>query len=163
MAERQCGMCGRPVDEHDRHVRFRLPEPVLSSRGQEKAPGSWLSHDSPETSVMMQVPSIGAFVRALLPVSLTGGHTVTYGVWVAVDPRELQRAFAVWWEPAYTDLRLDGALANVIQPWGLLGAPVNLAVRDPGQAPYCSASQDPELFRVLNDQWPHEAILDSLP
>jgi hypothetical protein len=26
-----------------------------------------------------------------------------------------------------------------------------------------AASQDPERFRVLNDQWPHEAILDSLP
>lgn len=38
-------------------------------------PVSWLSHLSPETSVMMQVPSSGAFVRALLPVSLTGGHT----------------------------------------------------------------------------------------
>jgi hypothetical protein len=43
-------------------------------------------HDSPETSVLMQIPSLGAFVRALLPVSLTGGHTATYGVWVAVHP-----------------------------------------------------------------------------
>ncbi|MGI8449781.1 MAG: DUF2199 domain-containing protein [Streptosporangiaceae bacterium] len=163
MAERQCEMCGRPVEAHDRHVRFRLPEPVLASQAQENAPGAWLSHDSAQTSVMMQVPSVGAFVRALLPVSLTGGHTLTYGVWVAIDPRELQRAFAVWWEPAYKDLRLDGALANSIQPWGLLASPVSLAVRDPEQTPYCSASPDPELSRVLNDQWPHGAILDSLP
>lgn len=163
MAAQQCEMCGRPVQAHDRHARFRLPEPVLAVPRQEKTPGSWLSHDSPLTSVMMQVPSVGAFVRALLPISLTGGHTVTYGLWVAVDPRDLQRALAVWWEPAYQDLRLDGALANSIQPWGLLAAPVSLAVRDPGQTPYCSASPDPQLSRVLNDQWPHDAILDSLP
>jgi hypothetical protein len=147
----------------DRHVRFRLPEPVLNSPGQEKVPGSWLSHESPDTSVMMQVPSMGAFVRALLPVSLTGGHTVTYGVWVAVDPRELQRVFAVWWEPEYRDLRLDGALANSIRPWGLLAAPVSLAVLDPQQTPYCSGSQDPRLSQVLSQQWPHEHILDALP
>jgi hypothetical protein len=28
---------------------------------------------------MMQVPSAGAFVRALLPVKLAGGYTMTYG------------------------------------------------------------------------------------
>jgi hypothetical protein len=112
---------------------------------------------------MMQVPAIGAFVRALLPVSLTGGHTVTYGVWVAIDPQQLQHAFAVWWEPEYKELRLDGLLANSIQPWGLMAAPVSLAVRDPEQTPYCAASPDPQLSRVLTEQWPHDEILDSLP
>lgn len=112
---------------------------------------------------MMQIPGIGAFVRALLPVHLTGGHTVTYGVWVAIDPQELRRVFAVWWEPEYRDLRLDGALANSIPPWGLLAASVTLTVRDPQQTPYCSQSQDPRLSRVLSDQWPHEDILDALP
>ena len=73
MVELECGLCGRSLDTHDRHVRFRLPEPVLTSSGQEKVPGLWLSHDSPETSVMMQVPAVGAFVRALLPVHLTSG------------------------------------------------------------------------------------------
>ncbi len=156
-------MCGRPVDAHDRHVRFRLPEPVLTSDAQERAPGAWLSHGSADASVMMQVPSIGAFVRALLPVGLTGGYTVTYGVWVAIDPRELQRVFAIWWEPEYKDLHLDGFLANSLQPWGLLGVPVGLAVRDPQQTPYCSASPDARLAEVLSRQWPHEDILDSLP
>jgi hypothetical protein len=49
-------MCGSPVDAHDRQVRFRLPEPVLDSPGQERVPGAWLSHESPEASVMMQIP-----------------------------------------------------------------------------------------------------------
>jgi len=43
VAEQRCGMCGRLADAHDRHVRFRLPEPVLTSPGQEKVPGAWLS------------------------------------------------------------------------------------------------------------------------
>lgn len=38
----------------------------------------------------------GGVAEQLLPVSLTGRHMVTYGVWVAIDPQELQRVFAVW-------------------------------------------------------------------
>jgi len=163
MTEQQCGMCGRPAAAHDRHVRFRLPEPVLNSPARENAPGSWLSHGSPDTSVMMQVPPIGAFVRALMPVSLSGGYTVTYGLWVGIAPQDLQKAFAVWWEAEYKDLRLDGFLANSVQPWGLLAAPVSLAVRDPEHTPYCSESSHPRLAQVLRAQWPHDEIIDSLP
>jgi len=112
---------------------------------------------------MMQVPALGAFVRALLPVRLTGGHTVTFGVWVAVHPDDLQRAFVVWWEPEYEDLRLDGALANSVPPWGLLAALVSLAVRDPQQTPYCTSSPDEGLSRVMNQEWPHDDILAELP
>jgi hypothetical protein len=50
-----------PVDSHDRQIRFRLPEPVLG-------------HESPEASVMMQIPGVGPFVRALLAVRLVGGY-----------------------------------------------------------------------------------------
>jgi hypothetical protein len=110
-----------------------------------------------------QIPPAGAFVRALLPVSLTGGHTVTFGVWAGIDPAGLQRAFAIWQEPQYADLRLTGFLANRVQPWGLLAAPVSLTVRDPEHTPYCSASPDPLLSRVLASEWPHEQILGTLP
>ncbi|HEX2821432.1 MAG TPA: hypothetical protein VHO07_14870 [Streptosporangiaceae bacterium] len=33
--------------------------------GREPATGTWMSHGSAQDSVMMQVPNIGAFVRAL--------------------------------------------------------------------------------------------------
>jgi hypothetical protein len=75
----------------------------------------------------------------------------------------LQRAFAVWWQSEYAELKLDGALANALQPWGLLAAPVSLAVRDPEQSPYCVDSPDPLLSRVLTEQWPHPEVLDALP
>jgi hypothetical protein len=112
---------------------------------------------------MMQVPNMGPFVRALLPVRLTGGHTVTFGVWVAVHPDDLQRAFAAWWQPEYAGLRLDGFLANSVKPWDLLYAAVSLEVRNPEETPYCSASSDPGLSRVLADEWPHEDLLLALP
>jgi hypothetical protein len=156
-------MCGGPVDAHDRQVRFRLPEPVLDSPGQECVPGAWLSHESPEASVMMQIPGLGPFVRALLVVRLTGGYAVTYGVWAGVHPGDLQRAFRVWWEPEYENLRLEGALANSVPPWGLLAAPVTLAVKDPEHTPYCVSSSDPMLSRVLGQEWPHKDILETLP
>ncbi len=156
-------MCGGPVDAHDRQIRFLLPEPVLDTPRQERASGAWLSHESPEASVMMQIPGIGAFVRALLVVRLVGSHAVTYGVWVGVDPDDLQRAFRVWWEPEYENLRLEGALANSVPPWGLLAAPVTLAVKDPEHTPYCVSSSDHLLSRVLGQEWPHEDVLKALP
>jgi hypothetical protein len=156
-------MCGHPHADHDRHLRFILPEPVLASELQDRAPGAWLSHETAARSVMMRIPPLGAFVRALLPVKLTGDMTITFGVWVAIHPQELQRACAVWWEPDYQDLRLEGYLANSVQPWGLLAAPVVLTVRDPDETPYCSESSDPHLLAVLTHTWPHPEILDALP
>jgi hypothetical protein len=158
-----CAQCGRVLDAQDRHVRFGLPDPVLDRSRAGLPDGTWMNHADPRTSVMMQVPTLGAFVRALLPVRLTGGHIVTYGVWVGIDPRDMQRAFAVWCQPEYTGLVLKGVLANALQPWGLLGAPVSLVVRDPDQTPYCAESPDPLLSRVLTEQWPHADIIHALP
>ena len=158
-----CPTCGRPVDAHDRHVRFRLPDPVLSVPDREHTEGTWLSHGDANQSVMMMVPTVGTFVRSLLPVRLTGGHTVTFGVWIGVHPDELQRAFAIWWEPAYADLRLDGRLANALPGWGLLATQVDAAVLDVDETPYVVRSSDPTLDRVLSDEWPHDEVLSRLP
>jgi hypothetical protein len=112
---------------------------------------------------MMQVPTVGAFVRCLLPVGLTGGFAVTFGVWVSVHPDDLQRAFDVWWEPEYRDLTLDGRLANELPVWGLLGAPVHARVRDEGETPYVVRSGDKGMARVLTEQWDHDRVLAALP
>jgi catechol 2,3-dioxygenase-like lactoylglutathione lyase family enzyme len=159
VTDQVCPTCGRVLDAHNRHVRFRLPDPVLGCSPEGLPDGTWLSHADAGTSVMMQLPGIGAFVRALLPVRLTGGHTVTYGVWVGIHPGDLQRAFGIWWQPEYAGLRLDGALANALQPWGLLAASVSLAVRDPERTLYSTDSPDPLLSWVLTDQWLHAEII----
>jgi len=110
----------------------------------------------------MQVPSVGAFVRVLLLIQLTGQHTLTYGLWLAIHPTDLQSTFAAWWEPNYQDLRLTGWLGNAVQPWGLLGAPVVAVVRDPNNTPYCESSSDETLSRVLTEEWNHDLVLGAL-
>ncbi|GAA3233729.1 hypothetical protein GCM10010532_070620 [Dactylosporangium siamense] len=140
-------------------MRFTLPDPVLDLPEQERTPDTWMSHASARESVMMQVPGLGAFVRALLPVRLTGGYTITFGVWIAIDPAHLQGIHAIWMEPEYQDLRMAGWLANAVPPWGLLFAPVQTVVRDPDQTPYCDSSADPQLDRVLHEEWPHDLVL----
>jgi hypothetical protein len=138
-------------------VRFRLPDPVLALPEHERAARTW------ETEAMMQVEGVGAFVRTLLPVRLTGGHQVTFGVWLGVRPEDLQRAFREWWAPTYPELVLDGVVANHVPPWGLFAQPARAVVRDPDEAPYLDSSADPELDRVLSDEWPHETVLAALP
>lgn len=112
---------------------------------------------------MMQINGFGAFVRVLLPVRLEDGYQVTYGAWLAINPAKLTETFAVWWEPEYADLRLDGFLANTIEPWGLLGAPVVATVRNPDETPYLTESSDPQLAAVLTTTWPHDQVLSHLP
>ena len=122
-----------------------------------------MSHDDAATSVMMQVHNVGPFVRALLPVSLTGGHTVTFGVWLGVHPDDLQRAYKAWWSPEYPSLELDGRLANAVSPWGLLGSRVRAVVRDPEHTPYLDSTPEPDLAAVLTQEWPHGTVLAVLP
>jgi len=157
----RCELCGSSVDLHDRHVRFRSPDPVLDA-GEIPAPDVWMTHHDANTSVMMQVNHIGAFVRALLPVHLTAGHIITYGVWVGVSPDELRRIFDTWWSPEYKDLVAEGRLANAIAPWGLLGVPLTLRVLDPDQTPYCVGSVDDRLQSILTKEWDHELVLSTI-
>src|SRR5690349_19912586 len=147
-----CSICGRSRDAHNQHFRFRLPDPVLALAEREQTPGTWMSHADATSSVMMQVPGVGAFVRALLLVRLLGGDTVTFGLWLGVHPDELQRAFGEWWAPTYADLALDGHIANDVQPWGLLAKPVRALVKDADETPYVSYSDDPLTNKVLTEE-----------
>jgi len=156
-----CELCGKPVDLHDRHVRFIKPDPVVDA-GDIPASEVWMTDADANASVMMQVNTIGAFVRALLPIHLTAGHTITYGVWVAINPDDLGRVFDTWWSAEYPDLVVDGLLANTIEPWGLLGAPVKLRVIDPDHTPYCVDSVDGRMRSVLTDEWDHDLVLSTL-
>ncbi|WP_433222830.1 hypothetical protein ACQP00_24530 [Dactylosporangium sp. CS-047395] len=139
-----------------------MPDPVLDLPEQEHTPGTWMTGATARSSVLMQIPGVGAFVRALLPVRLTGGHMVTFGVWLGVDPADLQTIAKVWFAPEYRDLVVAGYLANAVPPWGLLAAPVRAIVRDPDETPYCDSSSSVELDRVLHDEWPHDLVLAAI-
>lgn len=158
-----CPTCGRPLEHHNRHVRYRLPDPVVALREQEGSTATWMSHEDANSSVMMQVPGAGPFCRALLPVLLEGGYTVHFGVWIGIHPADLQRAFAVWWSPEYTDLKLVGVLANDLPKFGGLGSPVRLAVLDPDHTPTVVDSTAAGLAEVLRREWHHEDLLPYLP
>lgn len=107
----------------------------------------------------------GRFVRCLLPVSMTGGVTVTFGAWVRVDEATFDRIGTAWQSPSYPRLRFTGTFANAIRPWGseLLGAPVSAAVRDEDALPYVVAdSSAPLLSAVVTDTWDRDRVLSSL-
>ena len=110
---------------------------------------------------MLQVQNIGAFVRVLLPIRLTGGYSITVGTWLAIQPDRLRHVYEVWWEPEYSKLHLDGFLANAVPPWAgdVFGAPASAVVRDPDQVPYLTASKHHLLSSILSQEWPHDAIL----
>lgn len=116
-----------------------------------------------QNDVMMQLDGVGAFVRTLLPVRLSGGYTVTFGVWLGVHPEDLQNAFRVWHEPSYPELVLAGVVANDVQPWGLLARPATAVVRDADAIPYIDNSSDQLVTDVLRREWPHESVLSALP
>lgn len=154
-----CASCGRATNDHDRHVRFGLPDPVLSRRELLDSPDFWSTDPDPTVAVMMVVPEMGGFIRALFPVKMTENHTLTYGVWVGVDEPSLHRAFEVWWSPEYSSLTIDGRLANRIEPWGLLASPVELMVLDQNATPYCTSSTDPICSHALTHEWDHATVL----
>jgi hypothetical protein len=146
----------------DRHLRFTLPDVVAATAGREHAAGAWLSHRDARTSVMMQIPDVGAFVRASLEVRLSDHSTVTFGIWLSVHPEALQIAHEVRDQPSYLALTVDGLLANAVPPWGMLAAPVHAVVRDRRHPPYCESSSDPLLTRVLTHEWPTHTIVTAL-
>ena len=160
---KSCAECGRPLSEHDRHVRFDLPDPVVAADIDLNSDAVWMSDSTPRASVFLEVAGLGSFVRALAPVKLTGGYSTTFGVWVAIHPDEMRRALTDWFAPSYPNLALDGILANDLVSWSVLGAPVRLEVRDADETPYCVASTSPKLTQVLTEIWPHESVLVDLP
>ena len=112
---------------------------------------------------LIQVQGVGAFVRVLLPIRLTGGFSLTVGTWLAINPALLRSVWETWETTAYSTMVLEGFLANKIPPWGasVLGAPTTAVVRDPSQNPYLSSSPQPDLNAVLSNEWPHNEILDA--
>ncbi|PZG21194.1 DUF2199 domain-containing protein [Nonomuraea aridisoli] len=147
--------CGAPLDERDRQIRFRLPDPVLALDPAELEAGRW------GNDVMMAVENVGAFVRCLLPVRLSHGFSATFALWLGVHPADLQAAYDVWTAPEYIDLELSGFVANAIEPWGadLLAAPARAVVKDPEHVPYIVESSHDLLAQVITEEWPHHEVI----
>src|SRR5262249_33558932 len=93
LTPKTCLTCGRPLDdgrEHGRHIRFKLPEPVLDIPKEERPARTW------GNDVVMMVRDLGSFVRILIPVNCSAGYTVTYSAWLSVPAADLKHAWKVW-------------------------------------------------------------------
>jgi hypothetical protein len=86
VTQAHCATCGRLLDEHNRHVRFTVPERVLTVPSEDRQALTW------GNDVLMQVQGVGAFVRILVPIKLTDGYTMTCGAWLGVHPDDLRHA-----------------------------------------------------------------------
>jgi hypothetical protein len=81
--------CARPVDVQSTSMSatfvtcFLIRCSISLTRANR---GTWMSGPNANESVMLHVPGSGPFVRALLPVKLTGRYSVMFGVWVSVHP-----------------------------------------------------------------------------
>jgi hypothetical protein len=146
------------MDEHNRNLRFHLPDPVLEVPEPARSDRTW------GNDVLMQVKDVGSFVRVLIPVKLTGGYTVTFGAWLSVHPKDLTHAWEVWWKPEYSELRLTGVLANPLPGWEAETylKPLVAAVQDPNAIPIGVESPDEFMRRVLAEVWPHESVLGAV-
>jgi hypothetical protein len=147
------------LGDHERDMRFGLPEAVLSIPPEELDRRMRRASDD-----LLEVSGVGAFVRILVPVSLTAGYQIVFGAWLGVAEELLRRASDVWWGEGYPALRLDGLLANRLPPWEeeTYGAALTARVRDVGQLPYAVASPDPVMQDILTRDWPHELVLAAL-
>lgn len=134
-----CECCGAEVDETGIvAVDMGFPvEPV-----EELADGDVLLADG------------AGFVRAVLPVQLTGDLELWLGAWMRVSAAEARRAGEVWQGPGYPSLRLTGTFAHDVKPWeGLAGAEVVAEVREPDQPPHYA--QHP----LLGTEWDRDEVL----
>lgn len=164
MTDGVCPDCGRPLQEHDRDIRFRWPDTLLESG---MAPDDKRVHvigPNIEQAAFLVVDDLGWFFRALVAIRLAHGYSVNFGVWVSVpSERELRHVHAVWDAPGYADLVVEARLANRIPPWDELGRSAHVVVADPEALPWVTRSSDPGLSEILSREWDHELVLGALP
>lgn len=148
-----CSCCGGELDEHDRHLRFGLPDVIAALPEAERTSGVGLSDPDPVRADFLESPEHGCFVRSLLRLPLSGGYALTLGVWVEVTPETAQRIGRLWSSDLYFTLRFEGRLANELPVVGALGSPVTAAAPIPADGiPHVRSSSDPALERTLRSE-----------
>ena len=157
-----CGFCGRALDGHDLHFRFRFPDALaeLLDRGLDP---SEITGDADRDDVIRLGEH--CFIRVLLSVRLEDGARVTFGTWLEVELEAVRSVAEIWSTPEYANVVLTGRLANAIPPWGdeVRGATATVTVLDVDNPPYVTTSDDASLTRVLDDEWPADIVLAALP
>ncbi|AGL20760.1 DUF2199 domain-containing protein [Actinoplanes sp. N902-109] len=152
-----CSCCGAPLDPVNLAIRTEWPD-ALKDLPPDRREAIW------GDGTLRRDPDLGAFIRCMMPVQLTGGGTVEYSVWLRIDDNQMRKALHFWDLPEYADLTLVGTVANDVKPWeGMLGEPARAEVRDPGTIPWLIAQPETLLHRILHDTWDRDDILSRIP
>ncbi len=114
---------------------------------------------------MVGAPGVGAFVRVLLPVTLTEGYLIRYGTWLLLTSEaDFDRVRELWHAPEYPSLVLDGILGNAIEPWGSpLLTKVRVGVKAAYEVPYVETIYNDQMAKVLTETWSRSWVLSAIP
>jgi hypothetical protein len=149
-----CACCGLAPDPAGKPLNVTFEQPDVLFHVEPELLQTWGGDP------FLAVKDVGFFVRVLLPVRLTDGFAVDFGTWLEVDAEDFRLAWQTWNFPEYSDLAIEGYVANEIAPWGELPhALVKAAVRDPERVPYLASSDDPLIARILTETLPHAEVL----
>ncbi|BEL02946.1 hypothetical protein Q0Z83_011370 [Actinoplanes sichuanensis] len=156
-----CSCCAAPLDPLDFDVRIVDADPILALTEEQRA-------EVRGGRSLREADGIGAFIRCLMPIRLTGGGRLTYSAWLKVPAEQFRHAREIWQTAEYPNLTLTGEMANAIQPFTeIYGEPASAAIRDADSLPYLSAPEGTLLWRVLNEVWDRDDVLsriaDALP
>ena len=151
-----CSCCDGALDPVEFAIRSTWPDALMALPPEERE-ATWGNGN------LRRAEGLGAFVRCLMPVHLTGGDTVDFSAWLEVDDDQLRHAHQIWNTPEYAALQLSGRVANGIKPWtDLLGTPGRAEVRSPASIPFLVADEGTPLHRVLHDEWDRDDVLSRI-
>jgi hypothetical protein len=154
-SERTCQECRTGLDHRDVAVRIRLPD-IL----REPPPG--YEAVTATSDEICMVIGHRAWVRVTIQVRLAGGGRFGIGTWLEIEWEALPGVLAAWADPdAYRTLELDGWLANGLPYWGedaTIGVPARATVHGADELPLVTASSDPLLTRIIEEEWPIEEV-----
>ena len=161
MSNPACAYCGRTLDEHDRHIRYSLPDSLFALKDPEKAA---IKVDTPGAANFAGYGD-RLFIRTLVPVHLDDGSSVTFGAWLEVQEPDFRRAVESWNASSYADLSFKGQLANAIPPWRelVMGRECHARTLIDDAIPYVVSSSDDLMSRVLHDSWSAADMNAALP
>lgn len=149
-----CGCCGIAPDPRGRPFSIVFEQPDVVSQIEPELLDTWGGDP------FFAVKNVGFFVRVILPVQLTDGFSVEFGTWLEVRDEDFRHAWQVWNAPEYSELVLEGFVANDIEPWGRFPHDlIRAVVRDVDKVPYLDASDAPLSARILSEVKPHAEVL----
>ena len=108
----------------------------------------------------LAIKTIGFFLRVVMPVRLDDGSWVDFGTWLEIHSEDFRTAWQTWNAPEYTDLSVEGYVANKIAPWGQFPhVLVKAIVRDADEVPVLSSCSDPQVMRIIEESWSRDEVL----